>query len=91
MLLNKWIKGKIIEEIKILRQKWKQNFLKSMGFRKSSCKKEIYSNTGLPYKTRKIPNKQSNFTPKVTRRRTKPKVSEIIIIIIIIGKNKIET
>ena len=39
-------------------------------------KREVYSYTSLPQETRKISNKQSNFTYKGTRkRRTKPKVS----------------
>ena len=48
-----------------------------MGCRKSSSKREVYSNTILPQETRNISNKQSNLTPKANReRRTKkPKVS----------------
>ena len=48
--------------------------------RKSSSKREVYSNTILPQETRKTSNRQPNFTPKTTgkRRRTttkKPKIS----------------
>ena len=32
-----------------------------MGCSRSSCKREIYSNTSLPQETRKISNKQSNL------------------------------
>ena len=47
-----------------------------MGHRKSSSKREVYSNTISPQETRKISNKQSNPTLKTTRERiTKPKVS----------------
>ena len=48
-----------------------------MGGRKSSSKREVYSNMILPQETKKISNKQSNLAPKGTReRRTKnPKVS----------------
>ena len=48
-----------------------------MRCRKSSPKREIYSNTILPQETRKTSNRQPNFTPKTTgKRRTKnPKVS----------------
>ena len=49
-----------------------------MGCSKSSSKIEVYSNTILPQKTRKISNKQPNLTPKAIReRRTKknPKLS----------------
>ena len=46
---------------------------------KSSSKKEVYSKTIPPQKTRKISNKQPNLTPKAIRkRRTKntPKLVE---------------
>ena len=56
--------------------KCKHNFSTSMGCSKSSSKREVDSNTGLAQIIRKIPNKQSNFIPKRTRRkRTKPQVS----------------
>ena len=32
-------------------------------------KREVYSNKSLPQETRKISNKQANFTPKGTRER----------------------
>ena len=37
---------------------------------KNSSKREVYSNTRLPQETRKISNKQPNFTPKAARERT---------------------
>ena len=47
-----------------------------MGCSKSSSKREVYSNTILPQKMRKTSNRQPNFTPKATGKRTKnPKVS----------------
>ena len=48
-----------------------------MGCSKSSSKREVYSNTILPQETRKLSNRQPNFTPKATgERRTKtPKIS----------------
>ena len=48
-----------------------------MGCSKSSSKREVNSNTILPQETRKILNRQPNFTPKTTgKRRTKtPKIS----------------
>ena len=49
-----------------------------MGHSKSSPKREILSNTGLPQVARKISNKQSNITHKGTKKRkqqTNPKVS----------------
>ena len=47
-----------------------------MGCSKSSSKREVYSNTILPQETRKPLNRQPNFTPKTTGKRTKtPKIS----------------
>ena len=40
-----------------------------MGSRKSSSKREVYSNTSLPQEIRKISNKQPKLTPKATRER----------------------
>ena len=55
---------------KISRNKWqwKHDNPKPMGFSKSSSKREVYSNTILPQETRKMLNRQPNFTPKTTRR-----------------------
>ena len=54
----------------------KQDNSKPMGCKKSSSKREVYSNTILPQKMRKTSNRQPNFTPKATGKRTKnPKVS----------------
>ena len=49
--------------------------LKPMRSSKRSSKREIYSNKILPQETRKISNRQPNFTPKTTgkRRTTKKK------------------
>ena len=44
-----------------------------MGYSKSSSKREVYSNTILPQETRKISNRQPNFTPETTRKRRTPK------------------
>ena len=52
---------------------------KTYGMHKSSSKREVYSNTILPQKTRKISNKQPNLIPKAIRERgTKkpPKLAE---------------
>ena len=63
-----------------------------MGCSKSTSKREVYSNTSLPLETRKISNKQFNFTPEGTRQRTKPKVSRRKEIINIRAEiNEIET
>ena len=37
---------------------------------KSSSKREVYSNTILTQETRKPKNRQPNFTPKTTEKRT---------------------
>ena len=52
---------------------------KPMGYSKRRSKKEVYSNTILPQKSRKKYNRQPNFTHKTTvKRRTKktPKLLE---------------
>ena len=57
----------------------KHDSSKPMACRKSSSKKEVYSNTILPQERRKTSNRQPNFTPKRTeKRRTKnpPKLEE---------------
>ena len=48
-----------------------------MGCSKSSPKREIYSNTILPQETRKTSNRQPNFIPKTTGKRTKKKHPKI--------------
>ena len=40
-----------------------------MGCSKSTSKREVYSNKILPQETRKISNRQPNFTPKTTGKR----------------------
>ena len=40
-----------------------------MGLSKSSSKREVHSDTGLPQETRKILNKQPNLPPKSIRKR----------------------
>ena len=42
-----------------------------MDISKGSSKREVYSNSGLPLEIRKTSNKQSNLTPKGTR-KTRP-------------------
>ena len=44
--------------------KWKHNSPKTLGCSKSSFKREVYSNTGLPQEARKISNEQPNLAPK---------------------------
>ena len=48
-----------------------------MGCNKSSSKREVYGNTGLPQETRIISSKQPNLPSKgIRKRRTKPKSAE---------------
>ena len=42
---------------------------KTMGCSKSSCKREVYSNTILPQETGNISNKQPNLATKAIRER----------------------
>ena len=44
-----------------------------MGHSESRPERDIHSPTGLPQETRKSSKKQSNFTLKVTRKRTAKK------------------
>ena len=47
-----------------------------MGYRKSSSKREVYSNAIIPQETRKTSNRQPNFIPKTNgKRKKKPKIS----------------
>ena len=56
---------------KIPREKWQQKHKvpKPLRHSKRGSKREVYSKTILPQDTRKISNKKSNLTPKVTRQR----------------------
>ena len=70
LLSNQWI----TEEIKKkYGDKWKQEHSdpKSMGCSNSSCKREVYSDKGLPQETRKISNKQLNLTRKDEKNKNK--------------------
>ena len=60
LLKNQWITGEIRGNQKIPREKRKQQYnnQKSMGYRKSNSKREVYSNTLLPQETNK---KKKNF------------------------------
>jgi len=49
---------------------WKHNDPKSMGYSKSSSKREVYSNTSLPWEARKVSSKQSTLTLKGVKKRT---------------------
>ena len=72
-LNNQQVTEEIKKEIKkILETNDNENITAQNLCSKSSSKREVYSNTILPQETRKISNKQPNFTPKTTgKRRTK--------------------
>ena len=72
-----WRNQKGNQKISRNKWQWKHDNSKPMGCSKSSSKREVYSNTILPQETRKLSNRQPNFTPKSTgERRTKtPKIS----------------
>ena len=59
-----------IKKISRNKWQWKQDNPKPMGCSKSSSKREVYSNTILPQETRKTLNRQYNFTPETTWKRT---------------------
>ena len=48
-----------------------------MGCSKSSSKREVYSSTILPQETRKTSNRQPNFIPKTTGKRSTKKKKKI--------------
>ena len=56
------------KKISLVKWKHKYDIPKSMRYRRSS-EREVDSNTGLLQEIRKISIKQSNFTPKGTKKR----------------------
>ena len=70
--VTKKVKKKSGRKSEISQDKWldlKTQHSKSVGYSKSSSKREIYSDIGLPKKTRKTSNRQPNFTPKTVGKR----------------------
>ena len=57
---------------------WTHDNSKTMGCSKSSSKREVYSNTILPQETRKTSNRQPNFIPKTTGKRTTKKPPKLV-------------
>lgn len=56
LLNNQWVNEGMKEEIKYMETNENENNSpKSLGSSESRSKREIYSNTGLPQETRKIP------------------------------------
>ena len=72
-LNNQHVTEEIKREIKkFSRNKWQwKHNSKPTGCSKSHSKREVDSNTILPQGTRKTSNRQPNFTPKTTGKRTK--------------------
>ena len=72
MLLKKqWVNNKIKKSENTLRQKkMKTQPTKSMRHSKSSSKREVHSDTGLPQETKKISYKQTKLPPKRILKRT---------------------
>ena len=72
LLNNQWITEEIRGNLKTyLETKDNENttIQNLWDVAKAVLKREVYSNTILLQETRKIPNKQSNLTPKATRKR----------------------
>ena len=74
MLLNQQqVTEEIKEEIKIYLKTNDNEDMptqKPLGYTKSSAKRQVYSHTSLPQKTRKASNKKSKLTLKANRKRT---------------------
>ena len=80
LLNNQWITEEIKEEIKKYLETNENKTWQSKPYRmqQSSSMRKVYSNTSLPQETR-ISNKQSDFTPKATKRKKNkqnPKLAE---------------
>ena len=75
LLNNEEFIEELRKEIKRFLEKkwqWKHDDPKLMGLRKSSTKREVYSDTIIPQEARKASNRQPNSTSKAAgKRRTK--------------------
>ena len=70
-LNNQQVTEEIKREIKKFLETNDNENTKPIGCSKSSSKRVVYSNTILPQEARKTSNRQANFTPKTTGKRTK--------------------
>ena len=74
-LKDEWVNQEIREELKRfnLKDSWKlmkrYNCSKSLGYSKSSPKREIHCNSSIPQKIGKNSNTQANLAPKGTEER----------------------
>ena len=79
LLNNQWITKKSglgLKKKKYLETIANKNTIpKSVWCNKTTSKRKLYSNKGLPYETRKIQNTQPKFIPKGTTKARKPKVN----------------
>ena len=80
-LNNQQITEKIKKEIKMCiekNKKWEHDTPKLMGHCKSSAKRKVDSNTGLPQETRETSKEQPNHTKNNRKKKNKniPKVVE---------------
>ena len=67
---NHQVTEEIKREIKEFLEINENENMTTMGCNRSSSKKKVYSNTILPQETRKTLNRQYNFTPETTGKRT---------------------
>ena len=73
-----WRNQKGNQKISRNKWQWKHNNPKPMGCSKSSSKREVYSNTILPQETRKVSNRQRNFTPKTTGKKKNKETPKLV-------------
>ena len=67
--MDHWRNQRGYQKIPIDKWQQKHDDPKPMGHRKSSSKREVYSNRILPQEIRKTSSKQPNLTTKATRER----------------------
>ena len=67
--IDHWKNQRRNQKIPRNKWQWEHDDPKPIGCRRSSSKREVYSNIILPQETRKISNKQPKFIPKAIRER----------------------
>ena len=71
LLNNQKITEEIKKKLSVNKRQWKYDKPNPMGCSKNSSKMEVFRNTILPQGTRKILNRQCNFTIKTNGERLK--------------------